>query len=159
MNSFEDVGRARVAPKSRVLIVDDDATARLALAAIVGGDDVEVTFACDGLDARRRMDAIRPDVVICDFVMEQMRGDELSSWMKAHERWRLVPIIAVTQLDNPILYADLLGAGADSVVAKEHAARMLKAQVDAALRMRRHVISQGSAGNEAKPAELRLGAV
>lgn len=136
MDSLNNELRERVV-KARVLIVDDDATARLALAALIRGDDLDVTFACDGLDARSRMDAIRPDVVICDFVMDQMRGDELSSWMKAHEKWRLVPFIAVTQLENPILYADLLGAGADSVVAKENAPRMLRAQLDAALRMRR----------------------
>lgn len=149
MESFEEkpsVVQRRTA-KERVLIVDDDATARLALAAMIRGDDLDVAFACDGLDAINRMDAIEPDVVICDFVMDQMRGDELSSWMKAHEKWRLVPIIAVSQLDNPILYADLLGAGADSVVAKEKAPRMLRAQLGAALRMRRQYIQDWTVGS------------
>lgn len=146
MQSFE--GRALesqcVMAKERVLIVEDDAAARLALAAMVRADDLDVVFACDGLDAIRRIDAIEPDVVICDFVMDQMRGDELSSWMKAHERWRLVPIIAVSQFDNPILHADLLGAGADSVVTKENAPRILKAQLRAALRMRRALVNVAS---------------
>src|SRR5690606_31302739 len=88
--------------RERVLIVDDDAAARLALAAMIRGDDLDVAFACDGWGARSRMDAIDPDVVICDFVMDQMRGDELSSWMKSRDKWKLVPIIAVTQLENPI---------------------------------------------------------
>ncbi|MGB7214915.1 MAG: response regulator [Gammaproteobacteria bacterium] len=159
MNLVANSRREQVSEKSRVLIVDDDATARLALAAMLRGDNLDVMFACDGWDARSRMDAISPDVVVCDFVMDQMRGDELSSWMKTHEKWRLVPFIAVTQLENPILFADLLDAGADSVVAKEKAPRMLKAQVNAALRMRRHFMSSRGVVRGIEKTETRLDAV
>lgn len=121
----------------RLLIVDDDATARLVLAAMVEECGVEVAFACDGGDAKRRMEAVNPDVVVCDFMMDDMRGDELSRWMKSHEKWRFVPVVAVTQLDNPILSADLIASGADSVVTKTEAPRTLSAHVMAALRLRR----------------------
>jgi DNA-binding response OmpR family regulator len=35
-----------------------------------------------------------------------------------NRRWRYVPIIAVTRLDNPQVRADLLNAGADAIAAR-----------------------------------------
>lgn len=141
----------------RLLIVDDDPTARLVLAAMVQECGVQVAFACDGGDAKRRMDAVNPDVVICDFMMSDMRGDELSRWMKAHEKWRYVPVVAVTQLDNPILCADLMASGADSVVTKADAPQMLSAHVLAALRLRRQyamLAAEGGQSNSDQPGAL-----
>jgi len=134
-------GNARQRPSDpprqpTVLIVDDDATARLALAASAHAEGYHISFACSGTDAQERMDDIGPDVVVCDLMMETVRGDDLCRWMKAHPKWRLVPIVAVTELDNSILRADLLAAGADSVLAKKNVARELGAHVMAALRVR-----------------------
>lgn len=124
------------AQKPVVLIVDDDSTARLALAAAAHADGHRIAFACSALDAQERMEHIDPDVVVCDLMMEEMRGDDLCRWMKSHPQWRLVPIVAVTELDNPILRADLLGSGADSVLTKKNVSRELRAHVLAALRVR-----------------------
>lgn len=123
-----------------VLIVDDDSTARLALAAIIGPDDYHVQFATSATDLCARMPLLNPDVVICDLVMEDMCGDELFRWMQSHERWRMVPIIGVTRMDSPVVRADLLDAGADVVLAKPCSAQELRAYVRAALRTRRKYV-------------------
>jgi DNA-binding response OmpR family regulator len=56
---------------------------------------------------------------------------------QALTRWRYVPIIAVTRLDNPQVRADLLNAGADAIAAKPINAPELRAMVYAAARTRR----------------------
>lgn len=56
---------------------------------------------------------------------------------KADRRWRYVPIIAVTRLDNPQVRADLLNAGADAIAPKPINAPELRAMVYAAARTRR----------------------
>lgn len=123
-----------------VLIVDDDSTARLALAAIVGPDDYHVQFATSATELCARMPLLDPDVVICDLVMEDMCGDELFRWMQNHERWRFVPIIGVTRMDSAVVRADLLDAGADVVLAKPCSAQELRAYVRAAVRTRRKFV-------------------
>jgi DNA-binding response OmpR family regulator len=123
------------APK--VLIVDDDATARLAMAAMLAPDDYSLTFASDAADVRGRLDQIDPDVIICDLVMRDMCGDELFRWLQEDQRWSLVPVICVTRLDNSTLRADLLHSGADCVLVKPCNGAELRAQVSAALRTRR----------------------
>lgn len=120
-----------------ILIIDDDPTARLALVAMLGSDGHRITLATSAAEVCRRISDIDPDVILCDLMMDDMRGDELFRWLKSHEKWRLVPVIAVTRLDHFIVRADLLDAGADIVLPKSIAPRELRAYVAAALRTRR----------------------
>jgi len=119
-----------------VLIIDDDATARLTLAAMLHRDDRRIVFSTNALEVRNRLESIDPDVIVCDLIMEDMCGDELFRWLKSNERWRLTPIIAITQVDNPVVRADLLDAGADTVLSKKATAQEVRAYVEAALRTR-----------------------
>lgn len=123
--------------QSTVLIVDDDPTARLTLAAFLAPEEYRIVFAADAAEVRERLGRIDPDVIVCDLVMEDMSGDQFFRWLQAHERWHLVPIVGVTALDNEIVRADLLRAGADSVLVKPCNALELRAHVHAAIRTRR----------------------
>lgn len=143
-------GRTRSSDPGRptIMIVDDDATARLAMAAMIGPDDHDLVFATDAADARARMSRIDPDVIICDLVMKEMCGDELFRWLQADPRWSLVPVICVTRLDNPVVRTDLLRAGADVVLVKPCNGAELRAQVEAALRTRRKFLGATSAARQ-----------
>jgi DNA-binding response OmpR family regulator len=120
-----------------VLIIDDDATARLALAAMLGTEGHRIAFATSASEVRHRLAEIDPDIILCDLMMDDMRGDEFFRWLKSDQKWQRVPIIAVTRLDSAIVRADLLDAGADIVLSKNTAPRELRAYVSAALRTRR----------------------
>lgn len=120
-----------------VLIIDDDPTARLALAAMVTPDEYRLSFASDAADARARMAQVNPDVILCDLVMKDMCGDELFRWLQSHPEWSLVPVICVTRIDSVVVRADLLRAGADAVLVKPCNGSELRATVQAALRTRR----------------------
>lgn len=120
-----------------VLIVDDDPTARLALAAMISPEDYRIAFATDAAELRARLELVEPDVILCDLIMKEMCGDEFIRWIQSHDRWHLVPIIAITRLDNPVVRADLLLAGADAVLVKPCNGPELRAHVAAALRTRR----------------------
>jgi DNA-binding response OmpR family regulator len=121
---------------STVLIVDDDPTARLALAAMLAPDGHHIAFASDAAEVRTRLARINPDVILCDLVMADMCGDEFIRWLQTHERWSLVPVVAVTRIDNPVVRVDLLLTGADIVLVKPCGGSELRAQVQAALRTR-----------------------
>lgn len=99
-----------------------------------------MSFSTSASDARSRLSKLDPDVIICDLMMEDLRGDEFVRWLKDHERWKLVPVIAVTQLDDSLVRVDLLDAGAHAVLAKSAARRELRAHVAAALRTRRMLL-------------------
>ena len=125
------------AMRATILIIDDDTAARLTISAMVSNDDYRIVLGTGAAEARERLPLIEPDVIICDFVMEGVSGDEFFRWLKADRAWRYVPIIAVTRLDSPVVRADLLNAGADAVAAKPINALELRAMVYAAVRTRR----------------------
>jgi CheY-like chemotaxis protein len=132
-----DQPRVAVNTLTTILIVDDDTTARLTISAMVSNEEYRVILGTGATEARERLPLIEPDVIICDFVMEGVSGDEFFRWLKADRRWRYIPIIAVTRLDNPRVRADLLNAGADAIAAKPINAAELRAMVYAAARTRR----------------------
>ncbi len=132
-----DQPRATGDPRTTILIVDDDTAARLTISAMISNDDYRVVLGTGAAEARDRLARIEPDVIICDFVMDGVSGDEFFRWLKADRVWRYVPIIAVTRIDNPVVRADLLNAGADAIAAKPINAPELRAMVYAAVRMRR----------------------
>ena len=138
LSDRDDYDQRGAAPGARatILIVADDTDARLPISAMVSNDDYRVILGTGVAEVRDRLPLIEPDVIICDFVMEGISGDELCRLLKADSKWRYVPIIAITRLDNPVVRADLLNAGADAVAAKPIHALELRAMVHSALRTR-----------------------
>lgn len=128
-----------------VLIVDDDGAARLALCGLLWSEGYRIAYATSADDARERLAEIRPDVILCDLIMQGTNGDEFCSWLKADEVWRYVPVIAVTGVNNTVATAVLLEAGADDVIVKPVKARELQARVGAAMRTRERYVALGCA--------------
>jgi two-component system, sensor histidine kinase and response regulator len=83
-----------------ILVVDDDATKRFALKAIVAPLGQNVTEAASGADALRQL--LRQDfaVVLLDVRMPVMDGFETAQLIRQRPRSELTPIIFVTALDQ-----------------------------------------------------------
>lgn len=136
LESHDDSDDVPLGDPARILIVDDDATARLTLSCLLADQHYHIVTSASAEDARERMDVIRPDVILCDLVMRGANGDQFCRWLKEHVVWRYVPVIAITQLDNPLVTSAMLDAGADEVVIKPVRKDELQARVLAALRIR-----------------------
>jgi DNA-binding NtrC family response regulator len=71
-------------PKERVLIVDDEANARTALAELLRDEGYAVETAADGFKALPKLEEFAPDVVVTDLKMPGLSGLELMD--KVRER-------------------------------------------------------------------------
>jgi DNA-binding NtrC family response regulator len=78
----------------RVLIVDDNASQRAALATILSDRGYVVQVAADGLDALENLNSFNPDVIVSDLIMPRMDGFELLRQLK--DRGDLTPAIVLT---------------------------------------------------------------
>jgi CheY-like chemotaxis protein len=78
----------------RILLVDDQALVREAVAMLLEIDCHKVVTACDGADALKQFQSGAFDVVITDYAMPGMTGDQLASAIR--ERNALQPIILLT---------------------------------------------------------------
>ena len=106
------------ARKMRVLLVDDHANFRVAVAALLdGGDGIEVVGqAQDGIDALQLAEAQQPDLVLVDFNMPGMDGAEVARRLKAKPR---APKVVIMSFNSGPEYRELaLLVGADAYLAK-----------------------------------------
>ena len=114
-----------------VLVVDDSAVNRAVLSAFLRKAGVSsIDEACDGVEALERLDSAAKagaphDLVFSDFWMPNMNGLELIERLRADDRFRRLPVFAVTAdtelhkdtrssrfsgiLLKPLTYAKLIG--------------------------------------------------
>ena len=100
-----------------VAVVDDNADSRLLVDAILG-DRYEVRAYASGVEALAAFAERVPDVVLLDISVPGMSGPELLARMRADERLRGVPAIALTAHAMAGAREHYLAAGFDGYVAK-----------------------------------------
>lgn len=100
-----------------VLVVDDSAVVRQALAGILGREGFVVTTAADPLFAMQKMAAARPDVVVLDLEMPRMDG---VTWLRRLMAEDPLPVVICSALSGRFAHAALgaLEDGAVDVVTK-----------------------------------------
>lgn len=121
-----------------VLVIDDEPSARETVAALLHADRYALKFACDGREAVEYLEQPPVDLVVCDVMMVDVDGFEVCRRIKAHPRWRYVPIILLTALDGQDDMVRGIEAGADEFLYKPVDRVLLRARVRAMLRVRQH---------------------
>jgi two-component system response regulator MprA len=115
-----------------LLVVDDDASVREALALVLSLDGFEVTTAGDGREAMRTLSVGQPDAVILDVLMPGLDGLEVCRRMRATgDRTPVLMLTARTEISERVAG---LEAGADDYLAKPFAREELIARLRALLR-------------------------
>ncbi|WP_153798755.1 response regulator [Foetidibacter luteolus] len=103
----------------KLLIIDDDSKNIFALTATLkskGFQTVSATAARDGIDMMGKDNEI--SLVLMDMMMPEMDGYEAIQLMKADDRFKNIPVIAVTAQAMKGDKEKCLAAGADNYISK-----------------------------------------
>jgi two-component system KDP operon response regulator KdpE len=114
-----------------VLVVEDDAETRHALARELGGRGYRVVEAGDGRSALERWEARRPDVVLLDLGLPDIDGLQL---IRRIRREASTPIVILSGRYEEREKVDALERGADDYVTKPFGVDELVARLRVALR-------------------------
>jgi DNA-binding response OmpR family regulator len=124
---------ASIAPRARVLVVDDDATVSEILSRYLVREGFEVDTAADGGAALERARAWQPDLVLLDLMLPDTSGLEVCRRLRTSEA-APVPIIMLTARGEERERIFGLRLGADDYIVKPFSPREVAARVASVLR-------------------------
>jgi two-component system response regulator HydG len=102
--------------RTRVLVVDDEISARTGLAKLLASENFVVDLAEDGAYALAAVAENRPDVVITDLKMPNVDGIELTK--RLHEEHADLPVIVTTAFGDLQNAVNAMRAGAEDYLTK-----------------------------------------
>jgi CheY-like chemotaxis protein len=85
-------------PPPTILVVDDEFASLEVLALLLEAEGYRVLTASDGAEALARLGVEGVELVVTDYMMPTMTGDELCRRMNAEARLRAVPVIMTTSM-------------------------------------------------------------
>lgn len=88
--------------KKKVLVVDDEPDVQTFLSALFQDNGFDVVVAENGLDAWKKVEAEKPDLITLDMTMPEQTGVRTFRDLKAHEVYKSIPIIIVTGIGEPM---------------------------------------------------------
>jgi CheY-like chemotaxis protein len=91
---------------SMILVVDDMALARDAVARLLEFEGFQTVRACNGKEAYATLYSQKPDLVLLDLMMPEMDGITFLGMVRRHPQWETIPVIVLTGLtDDKLMIA------------------------------------------------------
>jgi len=122
----------------KILIVDDESSARFALELLLRREGFDVHEVHDGESALIECAAFRPDLVLLDIVMPGMDGFEVCRRIKNTPETRLTPVVLITGLSATEDRIKGINAGADDFLSKPIDFNELLARSRSLLRLKQY---------------------
>lgn len=101
-----------------VLVVEDSPTQALLLEESLLKNHLKVKIARDGQEAFEMLPSYRPKVIICDIEMPRMNGYEFCRKIRSDSNYNHIPVILLTNLNDPMDVIRAIDCRADSFLTK-----------------------------------------
>ena len=115
-------------------MADDDHTLLRTLTWILTENGYEVVAVQEPRSLFERLEETDPDLLMLDIMMPRVDGLQLLARLKAHDRWRDLPVLMISSMPPEEATVRSLGLGAADFVPKPFRVRELLARVQAHLR-------------------------
>ncbi|RTE66730.1 EAL domain-containing protein [Amphritea opalescens] len=108
----------KVSTPFRVLVVDDDLTARILATHSLEQEGFDVLLADNGVTAIQIFQETQPDIVLMDVEMPELNGFDVCRQLRSMPYGKLVPILMATGQDDMDSVREAYAAGATDFVSK-----------------------------------------
>ena len=82
--------------KARILLVEDERDLREAVTSRLAASAFEVVTASDGEEGLTKAEASHPNVIVLDYRLPKLNGDEVCAILKRDPRYKGIPILMLT---------------------------------------------------------------
>jgi CheY-like chemotaxis protein len=140
---------------SRILLADDSPQALRLGERILRDQGIEVVSVTDGATALRRLEDVKPDLLITDVFLPTKNGFELVRFLKSQAQHRHIPVIFAATPADQFDEQDAKNAGAEAILRKPFEASTLLAAIQPLLD-RNATADNGTADNDTGEARHSL---
>jgi adenylate cyclase len=156
-------GEGMALAEGRLLVVDDNAENRDLLSRQLARQGYLVLTASDGAQALELLETQTVDLILLDVIMPGMDGVETLQRLKTNEKFRNIPVLMLSSLDETDGAVRCIELGAEDFLSKPLRPAVLEARIAAnlelcRLRDRERHWEERSASDDALIEELLLGA-
>lgn len=117
-----------------VLVIDDEEDYRIIIQEVLRGAGMDVRLAKDGEEGLRMLKEAPTDIVLVDWMMPRLDGEQFCRAMRAEPDFKDLPALMLTVKQTADEELEALHFGVDDFVVKPFRAPELLARVRAALR-------------------------
>ena len=128
---------SRPMPQGRILVVDDNESNRDMLSRRLQHEGYNVCVAGSGNEALTLLGTQAIDLVLLDVMMPEMDGCEVLLKLKEDGRWRDLPVIMISALDEIASVVRCIERGAEDYLPKPFDPVLLRARLGACLEKKR----------------------
>ncbi|MBJ6125286.1 response regulator [Microvirga splendida] len=121
---------------AEILLVEDSETQALQLRHMLETNGFHVSWRSTAEAALDGLNEKLPDLVIADFHLPGMNGDELTRQMRLNVRTRAIPVIMLTEARERTVERQGLESGADAYISKSAEQELILLRIKALLRRR-----------------------
>lgn len=114
----------------RILHVEDSPTQQILMQDLLESQGWQVESSGNAQDALQRLEVVTPDLVLVDYVLPGMRGDELCRKIRLTPRTALIPVVLLTAGETSLPSEDV---GANLCLSKSTPSEELLGRVRALL--------------------------
>jgi two-component system, NtrC family, sensor kinase len=125
-----------VTQTAQILLVEDSETQALQLRHVLETNGFSVSWRSTAETALDNLNEELPDLVIADYHLPGMNGDELTRQMRLNVRTRAIPVIMLTEARERAIERQGLESGADAYISKSAEQELIILRIKALLRRR-----------------------
>lgn len=115
--------------RDRILLVDDEKDILVVLSRRLESWGYEVLTAASGKEGLQVAESGRPNLILLDIVMPEMKGREVCARLKANPLTRGIPVIFLTALGMPEQIEAGIAAGVDDYIVKPFEPKDMKDRI------------------------------
>lgn len=129
--------KLNMTPPAKVLVVDDTEMNRDMLCALLEADGHKTAVAENGKLGLHALETDSYDLVLLDVMMPEMNGYEVLEAMKSNPRFRSIPVVVLSALDEIGSVVRCIELGAEDYLPKPFDPVLLRARIGACLEKKR----------------------
>ncbi len=117
-----------------VLVVDDSSTARRHISRVLANLGIEnITTAKNGIEGAQKLNESYFDLVVTDYNMPEMDGEQLTRYIREHSSQRSIPVLMVTSEESGSRLSAVQQAGVSGICDKPFDPQVVKQLIRSAL--------------------------